>query len=176
MYLTSHLKAVFIIACFFIINTSKAQSKQTDTLNKFTGTWGGSSIDVSKRKYEHVSYVTWRIHDIDNVKNQIVVTEINQKVYTGNKIKDPKKMIYKGKVDGDSLLVEVRNPDTKKKYLVKLKFDGSGEVNVLKGSVESEENKHNFVFSMIKSNDDTSTYVKPTGDFQIIVTPPPPKN
>jgi len=26
-----------------------AQSKQTDTLNKFIGTWGGSSMDVSKR-------------------------------------------------------------------------------------------------------------------------------
>lgn len=162
-----------MIAVFFVLNTTMAQNNlQTDTLKKITGTWGGASMDVSKGKYESVSYVTWRIHDIDNVKNQVEITEINQKVYTGKEIKDPKKTIYKGRVDGDFLLVEVGDLD-EKKYSVKLKFDDSGEINVLKGSVRAEKNKHDFVFHMLRSNDDISTYVKPTGDFQIIITPPP---
>jgi hypothetical protein len=158
-----------------MINTAMAQNIQLDTLSKFKGTWAGSSMEISKGKeFTRVSYVIWRIHGINNLVNQIEVTEINQKVYTGEEIKDPVKTIYKGRVVGDSLFAEVEGPANKNKLLVKLGFGKTEGVDLLKGTVESTEPKDNFAFHMIRINDDISTYVKPKEFVEVIVTPPPP--
>ncbi|NQX55769.1 hypothetical protein HQN86_19260 [Pedobacter panaciterrae] len=163
------------MTCFFIINTAMAQSKQTDTLNKFTGTWSGVA---TKRLNENEIYrpysITWRIHHIDNSKNQIELTEIGQRFESYEEIKKPKKATYKGHIDKDTLSIEISNPKTKNKYLVKLSLNKNEEHSMLIGKVEPIGTNDSLMFLLTKNGDDTSKYVKPKDEVEVVVLPPPP--
>ena len=179
MHLTFQLKAAFIIAGFFIINTAMAQSKQTDTLNKFTGTWLGVATKRLNENEIHRPYsITWRIHRIDNSKKQIELTEINQRFESYDEIKKPKRSIYNGYVDNETLSIEIRNPITKNKYLVKLNLKQNEDHSILAGTVESIATKDSLMFMLNKISDDTSKYVKLSEEVEVevIVMPPPPIN
>ncbi|ETZ21829.1 hypothetical protein [Pedobacter sp. V48] len=152
-----------------------AQSKQTDTLNKFTGTWGGIAIKRLNENEIHRPYsVTWRIHRIVNSKNQIELTEIGQRFESYEEIEKPKKAIYKGYIDKDSLFIEISNPATKSRYSVKLALNQIGEHYGLRGNVEPVGTDESLMFSLTKFSDDTSKYVKPKDEVEVIVMPPPP--
>ena len=154
-----------------------AQSKQTDTLNKFTGTWGGVAIKRLNESEIHRPYsIIWRIHRINNSKNQIELTEIGQRFESYEEIEKPKKAIYKGHIDKDTLSIEISNPTTNNKYLVKLSLNQNDQHFMLIGTVEPIGTDDSLMFSLTKFNDDTSKYVKPKDEVEVIVMPPPPKN
>lgn len=178
MYLTSHLKTVFIIACFFIANTTKAQSTQPDTLSKFTGTWLGATLPpLDGKDIKRLSYIIWRIHHIDNSKNQIELTEIGERFESAIEVKKPMKMNYKGYADGDSLFVDLNNHVTKGKFTFKMKLEKEEGGTLLRGFVQKNDgNKDSLPFYLIKVSDDTSTYIKPIKAVEVIVMPPPPEN
>lgn len=175
MNLTSQLKTAFMIACFFVVNRTMAQNTQTDTLNKFTGTWVGVA---TKQRNENEIYrpysVSWRIHRIDNSKNQIELTEIGQRFESYDEIKKTKRATYKGNVDKDSLFIEIRNHTSKSKYLVKLGLKQNEGHSALVGTVEHVGTNESMMFLLTKISDDTSKYITPIKSTQVIITPPPP--
>lgn len=153
-----------------------AQSKQTDTLNKFTGIWLGmrasplAGVDAKKP-----SFISWRIHNIDNLKNQIELTEVGEGYGSGKEIKKPKRAIYKGHTEVDSLFMEFSNGRTKGKFTFKMKLEKEEGGTLLRGFVQKNDgNKDSLPFYLIKVSDDTSTYIKPIKAAQVIVMPPPP--
>ncbi len=152
-----------------------AQSKQTDTLNKFTGTWGGIVIKRLNENEIHKPYsIIWRIHRIVNSKNQIELTEIGQRFESYEEIKKPKKAIYKGHIDKNTLSIEISNSTTKSKYLVKLNLNQNEEHSMLIGTVEPIGTNDSLMISLTKFNDDISDEIGPVKSVEVILTPPPP--
>lgn len=152
-----------------------AQSKQTDTLNKFTGTWlGAASKRLNENKINRPYSIIWRIHRIHNSKKQVELTEIGQRFESYEEIEKPKKAIYKGHIDKDTLSIEISNPKTKNKYLVKLSLNQNEEHSMLIGKVEPIGTNDSLTISLTKFSDDTSDEIGPVKSVEVILTPPPP--
>lgn len=121
------------------------------------------------------SFISWRIHNIDNLKNQIELTEVGEGYGSGKEIKNPKRAIYKGHTEVDSLFMEFSNGRTKGKFIFKMKFEKEGESTLLRGFVQKNDgNKDILPFHLVKISDDTSAEIGPVKSVEVILNPPPP--
>lgn len=153
-----------------------AQSTQPETSNKLQGTWFAALLgSFDGKETKRSPLIIWRIHKVDNSKNQIELTEAGERFENAKDINNPKRMKYKGHADGDSLFIELNSHVSKGKFIVKLKLESEEENIVLKGSIQKTDgNNDSLLFYLTKVSDDTSTYIKPIKAAQVIVMPPPP--
>nr|WP_157247107.1 hypothetical protein [Pedobacter panaciterrae] len=161
------LKVVFIFVNLFLTHDALAQRNPEKVLNKFTGTWVGGVIKnfdgIGPKK---IISIAWRIHKIDNSRNQIELTEISP-LFTDSttEVGNPNKVILEGHDDGEVLVLLVVDRPTGNKIIIKLKAEYDEGTILLNGIVErTQDRKDCYAFKLVKVSSDTSAYVKPNND------------
>ncbi len=159
-----------LMLTFFMIGTLQAlaQKNHIDSVKNFTGTWSGYIANQTVKGMQ-LSTTVWRIHNIDNSRQKIEMTEISKLIDTLELIKKPKRRFYKGNVNNDQLWIELNDAQGKKKRLTfRLSFE---EVYTL--IAVDEHGKLVEGSKFVKVSDDTSSFVKPEGTVEVSIQPPP---
>jgi hypothetical protein len=165
-----------IIALILLAGQASAQGIAGDSLSNYTGIWTGFSFpDSSNLKPKSTAHLIWRIHRIDNIKNEIQITQTGQRFDNASEIENPKKEIYKMHFDTLGFLIELRGGLPNSKYKLRLSHTKLQDLKAMKGIFErSDQKETSSLFIFAKISDDTSDYVKPIGKVEVVVSPPPP--
>jgi len=160
---TLRSKVLISTLLFFITGICLGQTKGFD-LDSYKGTWIGVATKQIKGE-KRISQIIWRIHNINNLKNEIEITELNQHFDYPGQIYEPKKRTYAGKISNDKLCVSLKDSvgDDIKIVLYLFEQDGSRFLQNANGQFNK------YIFSLGKINNDTSIYVKPKDSVKVTV-------
>jgi hypothetical protein len=176
--MSSRAKA-FLFLGFLLISSHTAKSQATAKSamsNNLLGTWLGIIVPTNEKGADREPVkIVWRIHSIDNLKKQVELTDMRQRIFDGSEIENPKKSTYKGSYTDSVFVIEFDSLATSVKFNLKFKRDVSDERPLLQGKAVTNDNgnRKEVSFNLLKINDDTSKYVTPKkGSVEVTIMPP----
>lgn len=154
---------ILSICSIFFAFKGYGQDGVQNPSNYVLGTWVG----VVAQDEKDIRSVSWRIHRVDNIKNEIELTEISPFFGSSSRIK-PQKTIYKGG-SSSTFLTIVMNDIGEAPLDLRFKIYQEDGALRLTNTDEKHSNKGRFIVNFFKLNSDTSTYVPLDGIIEVEV-------
>jgi hypothetical protein len=171
---------VLIILLFAQVAKSQTDLKMMIS-DSLTGTWVGSfSQSIGQKENKRPILIFWRIHKIDEEKQQVEMTQMGQRL-DGSDIKKPKSLTYKGFFKDSCLVLEFNKETSGMNLTLRLKKNKMDEMFLLQDMSTRDPGKGTITTVCIlgKISDDVSKYKKPKNSERVeiaIASPPPVKN
>ena len=172
------IKTSLLLLIIFVGFSAKSQEQNKTVLSRdLPGTWIGiyskNSGNVTERV---VAQLMWRIHSIDTLKKQVVMTEMVQHIQDASDIDKPKQKVYYGTYNDSTFVIRFDKQKGNNALTFRFKRNTSEDMKMLMGQAdeEAESGMMKKYCTMAKTSDDTSVYVKPKqGEVQVVISPPP---